>query len=227
MSGLTSVLWTLQKCVALIFNKKLSWFGLNSHFTLFSQDIHFRSYNLTKFKYICLSPEPPSLAFRVTLRGSFTFTLTGPHAFLSYSISQQYLLTEGSCHRTGSEQHSSKQRDLFWEDSKLWIPGLSPPIVPCPYGTWCPLISLWEGQGISQATIFFFFLSPSQCEVAPKWFQCTWAPVSNMTLLLLGTSTVIFPSISIVPQVEEKSTGKTQSPLLQQQHHIFLSFFSK
>lgn len=175
MSGLTSVLWTLQKCVALIFNKKLSWFGLNSHFTLFSQDIHFRSYNLTKFKYICLSPEPPSLAFRVTLRGSFTFTLTGPHAFLSYSISQQYLLTEGSCHRTGSEQHSSKQRDLFWEDSKLWIPGLSPPIVPCPYGTWCPLISLWEGQGISQATIFFFSISK------PMWGG------SQMVSMYLGT----------------------------------------
>lgn len=35
-------------------------YGLNSHFTLCSQDVHFRSYNLMNCKYIGFSPEPPS-----------------------------------------------------------------------------------------------------------------------------------------------------------------------
>lgn len=99
MSGLTSVLWTLQKRVALIFNKKIALVWTQSHFTLFSQDIYFRSYNLIEFKYTCLSLESPSsLIFRSELRRSFAFTLTGSHdvqstAFLSSFCSMKVAVT--------------------------------------------------------------------------------------------------------------------------------------
>ena len=194
MSGLTSVLWTLQKCVALIFNKKNSP-DLDSTAISHCSPRTFTSGLITpqNLNTYGSPPWPFSLVFRGALRGSLAFPLTGPHTFQSYCVPQWFLLSEGSCHGNDLGPHSPINEETSRETTaKLCTPEPSP--TSGPSSLWAPVRSCLplrkaEFTRVSSQLLFSSLSQPTRSD--PKWPQRPWTPVTCAPSLLLGISTAI------------------------------------
>ena len=199
MSGLTSVLWTLQKCVALIFNKKIALVWTRQPF----HTVLFRSYNPTEFKYIWLSPV-------ALLLGAQRGAQRKP-GFSSYWTTHLPILLRPPVVSAQWRQLSwewpwttltYKWRNITWDDSKALYSRAQPhqlPLVPVGPSVWLSLSAKgWVHQGISPAAAFF---SISANKEWPQMVPASLDACHLCAFTAVGNLHCHFPLVSTVPYV--------------------------